>query len=1136
MANFTDIEKKLLDTYIEDNRLNTSLRMIREAMENIWASDAPRIIKGYTDHGEKHCQRLIEYVDKLLEANEGNKLSEKEMYILIAGIYLHDIGMQCDISNSLAIKKIAEDLGAEFHTEFTSHISTDYSIDEQKEIRNNHQYITGAWIKYAYRNDDTIISSAIKSVEFDLVNDLIDVCMYHSKLPITECPQSFRHYQNERKKLVAALLRFADELDIDKNRVSIDTVKLFSLNIHNTLYWWIHNQTKVIFCTPKVIRLSVLLNPHNLELYGEIIKKEFVEKFETKNAPTLSVLARENIIIHIDSSSGVVSEEFVNELPIEIIKVLDNIKNDDDPLRELADEVKTWLQVIKYEIVEAQTTNQNAIDLYATIEIGTFKQRILVRCIDGEISKDDVKQLDSILDKKTPQGWLISDRRVSKSAINQTAENDSIKVFNLSDFLRTMVWKEYIDALKIEVEKADIPNLYVKMECYKNSIDEEKVNKDDCGNLEEYIDNWLLERGKMHISILGEFGTGKTWFCRYYAYYQLQRYLDNPSKERLPLLVTLRDFTKSLTAKQLINDALLEKYKLPFVGSAYEIFKEMSQRGKLLLILDGFDEMARQVDDQTVVDNFWELADNLVDNNSKVILTSRTEYFRQDEESKKILGGEYGKEDINQSAKFEVIYIKPFENQQIREVIIKKKGEKIGSELAEYVLSKRNLKEMASKPVLIELLLESLDEVDDTILENPAQVYLYSTNKLLLRNINTERTFTKTADKLLFLCELAWKMIESDELKIHYTDFPDIIKDNFCDRIKDGHELDVWDFDLRNQTLLHRNSSGYYEFAHKSLAEYFVAFKFAAELGIINPLFVHTYCEEDGNYCQELPIKTKNEVNELVNTFGAYNFSTFRLHNVSNLLVELLAPDADNKLYELIKETKNKNMNDVKYIGSNAASLLNTNGEFVSGLDLSNTILRGARLYRNDIFRANINGCDLREVDLVRTSFNETDLEMPILGNNRVLIVGIASKELIDTSEYADAFNETDEQYSEIKDKTIRNLNQIFGICCEKSGFANFDDEYLIGINFKLINEYVLFNIILPMDNFRKWTELKENAYKYKNIKRVALYADEINDLKEELINKLNVNLLSGGIYMNAFHLNKYRRVSAEEITKILPD
>lgn len=79
-----------------------------------------------------------------------------------------------------------------------------------------------------------------------------------------------------------------------------------------------------------------------------------------------------------------------------------------------------------------------------------------------------------------------------------------------------------------------------------------------------------------------------------------------------------------------------------------------------LLILDGFDEMARKVDYQTVVDNFWELA-NLIDDNSKVILTSRTEYFRWSKESEKVLGGkELGRKTLQLSPpKFEVLYFEP---------------------------------------------------------------------------------------------------------------------------------------------------------------------------------------------------------------------------------------------------------------------------------------------------------------------------------------------------------------------------------------------------------------------------------------------------------------------------------------------
>ncbi|MDQ1252524.1 MAG: hypothetical protein QG646_1645 [Euryarchaeota archaeon] len=112
--------------------------------------------------------------------------------------------------------------------------------------------------------------------------------------------------------------------------------------------------------------------------------------------------------------------------------------------------------------------------------------------------------------------------------------------------------------------------------------------------------------------------------------------------------------------------------------------------------------MARQVDYQTVVDNFWELA-KLVEENSKVILTSRNEYFRWAEESEKIFGGkEFGRSTLVLAPpKFEVLYLKQLTDDQIRQVIIKKKGHEQGAVIAERVLNKENLVAMARKPVLV---------------------------------------------------------------------------------------------------------------------------------------------------------------------------------------------------------------------------------------------------------------------------------------------------------------------------------------------------------------------------------------------------------------------------------------------------
>jgi len=964
MAEFTEVEKQLLGR-IADNRLRTSLAAIRQAAEDIWAADAPRIIQDYTDHSITHSERLAGFAAKLLDANDGRDLSAQEMYLLLAGIYLHDIGLQCDVVKFPAIKARAEALGAQFDVEFTARTASGYSIDAQKAIRKNHQYLTAAWIDHANRTGENVLGPAAKTIPEDLVDDLMDICRHHAKLPITDCPLMFRFDPTRRKQLVAALLRFSDELDVDGHRVSIETVKNFRLDPRNSVYWWLHNRTKVVFSARNVILLTIRLHPDDAKQHGPFVHDAFITEFQTKNRPVLSVLARDGIPIVIGHDSKVVEHDRAEPLPLEILQALQGMQQARDPLTELADEVRTWLEAVRYEVSEPCQRDDRTVEMLATLDVGAVKQRVLVRCIGGEIAPADIDALDEVLDRKTPQGWLISDRRVSERARERAAEDDAFQVFSLANFLRQKVWGPYFDALNSLVEKARIPDLYVDLGCYKQEMGKEghELGREQHPSLDAYIDGWLKERGKMHISLLGEFGSGKTWFCRHYAYRQLECYLEDPANERLPLLITLRAFAKAMTAQQLINDALLEQYRLPLVGSAFEVFQEMNRRGKLLLILDGFDEMARQVDYQTVVDNFWELA-KLVDEGSKVILTSRTEYFRWAKESEKILGGEeFGRRTIALSPpRFEVLHLEPFGADQIREVITRRLGTEDGPAVAERILETPNLAEMARKPVLVELLLAALGEVSADVLENPAQVYLYATNRLLLRNIDTQRTFTTTADKVYFLCELAWEMIGNAELRIHYTDIPDRIKTYFGDQVKDQHELDTWDYDLRNQTLLHRDAAGYYEFAHKSLAEYFVAYKFAAELGCLAPTFAQTYCEADGQPCQ-VPIEQK-DITGLAETFGAMALTGERMEAVCDLLPGVMVEGATKRLWEVADETRGKAPEQVKYAGGNAVTLLRMRNESFEGERLAGAVIAGADLCGVNLAGADFTSATLSEVDL----------------------------------------------------------------------------------------------------------------------------------------------------------------------------
>ena len=110
------------------------------------------------------------------------------------------------------------------------------------------------------------------------------------------------------------------------------------------------------------------------------------------------------------------------------------------PLDQLAEEVRVWLTAIKYEVSEPTSIGKKTLDMVATLEQGTIKQEILVRCVGGEISLVNVEELNQSLSIKTSQGWLVSDRRVSNRAKKRAHELGSVQVFNLSSLLQQMIW------------------------------------------------------------------------------------------------------------------------------------------------------------------------------------------------------------------------------------------------------------------------------------------------------------------------------------------------------------------------------------------------------------------------------------------------------------------------------------------------------------------------------------------------------------------------------------------------------------------------------------------------------------------------------------------------------------------------
>lgn len=325
MDEFTEVETKIITEYISNTRLRKSLGLIRGITKDIWANDAPRIVQDYTDHGIEHSERLANFVDKLLQAKKKKDFSEQEIYLLFAGIYLHDIGMQCDIAKYPEIKEKSESLGAKFDEAFTARTTKEYSLEEQKEIRKNHHFLSAAWIDYLYEEKDPVLSYRIKSVPADLVDDLMDICKFHSKLSINDCPDYFSVDPNGHKRMVAALLRFADELDISSTRVNIETVKIFAITPENSVFWWVHHNTKVVFSGSNEILITIMLHPEDFKTYNSTINDEFINKFKVKNQPVLDVLVKHDIPVIVSSDSKIVENNHAEKFPQDIINAINKI-------------------------------------------------------------------------------------------------------------------------------------------------------------------------------------------------------------------------------------------------------------------------------------------------------------------------------------------------------------------------------------------------------------------------------------------------------------------------------------------------------------------------------------------------------------------------------------------------------------------------------------------------------------------------------------------------------------------------------------------------------------------------------------------------------------------------------------------
>ncbi|MEY3403177.1 MAG: hypothetical protein RLZZ86_2793, partial [Cyanobacteriota bacterium] len=627
---------------------------------------------------------------------------------------------------------------------------------------------------------------------------------------------------------------------------------------------------------------------------------------------------------------------------------------------ELAKQLKKWFETLGYKFETYKVLEKDYFEWIINIPKRRGYDRILIHGVEAEAGINDINAVKQAVEtQKVDEGWIVAPRRVSKLAREEVkkAENNQIFCYSFDELIEADAdFSGYFDWLEREVKSRGIDQYYVPLACTKEEINPQTKQRigishygEEDGWIERYINEWLADPVKEHLSVLGEFGTGKTWFAFHYAWLALEKYRQAKAEglpiPRIPLVIPLRDYAKAVSIESLFSEFFFRKHNIGLSG--YSAFEQLNRMGKLLLIFDGFDEMAARVDRQAMINNFWELAKVVGTAGTKAILTCRTEHFPEALEGRSLLNAELQASTSNltgESPQFEVLELEKFDDQQIKQVL----NFKAKPETVDVIINNEKLLDLARRPVMIDLIMEALPDIEAGKPVDISRVYLYAVRQKMARDIKADRTFTSMADKLYFLCELSWEMLSNDKMSLNYKEFPEMIQRYFEKIVQQQKDLDHWQYDMMGQTMLIRNADGDYYPAHRSLLEFFVSYKLGRELGILAADFQEV--------AEDLPYD-QGKI-DFSQTFG----KTLLAKAVLDLMFPMLSTTANQRLLAEVKATKGKTEAEAGYCGSNAVQLLLKGSRFaLEKQDLSETVIPGVNFGLASLSNVNLTGANLTD-------------------------------------------------------------------------------------------------------------------------------------------------------------------------------
>jgi hypothetical protein len=427
----------------------------------------------------------------------------------------------------------------------------------------------------------------------------------------------------------------------------------------------------------------------------------------------------------------------------------------------------------------------------------------------------------------------------------ETIQEKRVTILTEGSLLDGLVnFRDYFNRIRRRVEREKLPESDLTLkEMYVVSDYRIWEDADRRTDLEAYLESWLADPSRRQIALLGEYGQGKSTCSLMFAYHLINQESGPP---RIPIIVELRGRSpRSMTPRDILgiwaNQNRVET----------ESLERLNDAGRLVLILEGFDEMDLVGDAARRIEHFLALW-RLCGPRSKVLITGRPNFFLDNQERDRALR-------IDRSAAgrpyCEPVYLMPFDLGQIRQTL-RGLDQNTREEICSLAERDEKFREVIGRPSLLFIVglvwtTERLSELGDRI------------NSATVMDLFIRRTEARQEDKTPYgpefmiltarersffmqgvaaymaanhlsnqitaeqLDELIERLCEAIPAEVSTGPPPGpALAEPLRDRIKRSlHGLDSVKTDVRSCGLLATDPSkaGTFRFAHKSFMEYLVA-------------------------------------------------------------------------------------------------------------------------------------------------------------------------------------------------------------------------------------------------------------------------------------------------------------------------